>query len=125
MSLLLDQLTLASSITVQNPCLVITQLATSNSANISESLNDDNEVLSHEGGTHHCNFQLGVFASEQAVTDKLPPIDTYREGRHVKVFQLRLDDEAYVDLSPREAAYAYLLGLPEFAEATTSKVVDI
>lgn len=125
MSLLLTNLTLASSVTIPAPCLVITQLSTSNSANLSEHLDDDNAIVSVNDGTHYCNFQLGVFASEQAVMDKLPPIDTFREGRHPKFFQFHLDEERYDNLTPREAAYQYLKTLPEFAEATTSQRVSV
>lgn len=125
MALTVQSLNLASGITVQTPCLAITQLATSNSASINESLNDANEIHIVESGSHSCNFQLGVFANEQALIDKLPPIDVIREGRHIKVFQIRLDDEQYQGMSPRQAAYAYLESLPEFAEATASQLVSI
>ena len=125
MALTIQSLSLTSGITVQTPCLAITQLATSNSTSINESLNDDNEVHMVESGSHSCNFQLGIFANEQAVIDKLPPIDVFREGRHIKIFQIRLDDEPYQEMSPREAAYAYLESSPEFIEATISQVVSI
>ncbi|WP_299001801.1 hypothetical protein [uncultured Shewanella sp.] len=120
MALNMPSIDMASGITVNNPCLVISQLSTSNNLSLSETLDNSNELAIVEGGAHICTFQLSVFASEQAIGEDRPPIDQVRDGYNIHIYQIRLEDELYTDMTPREAAYSYLKTLDEYSTATES-----
>ncbi|WP_417345691.1 hypothetical protein [Ferrimonas sp.] len=124
MALIIPTITLASGITVENACLVITQLNTNNTTSLTQTLDDENQVQEIPGGQHTCAYQVGIFASEQAVKDKLPPIDLLRDGRTIRVFQLNLSDPAYQDLTPRQAAYQHLQAQEGLSNSTAVEDVE-
>ncbi|USD38842.1 hypothetical protein [Ferrimonas sp. SCSIO 43195] len=123
MALTIPSIELASGITLTNACLAITQLNTNNTTSLTQTLDDHNQVQETPGGQYTCAFQVGIFASEQAISDQLPPVDLLRDGRTIRVFQLNLNDPEYQQMTPRQAAYQYLQSLQEFSGS--SPVIEL
>lgn len=138
MAFTLPKITLASGLELANPLLVISELNVSNNASISERLdimaapggdgemaNQSYKVLKSQNGGRGCSAIVSVFMNQAAFDAGKPPVDIYKEGRNTKVFSINLDNPEFDGMTPRQAAYAHMMSLQEFAGAVLVEGVEI
>lgn len=140
MAFTIAKIVLTSGLELTQPLLVISELNVSNNASLSERLDivaapmtpieDSNEapdnkqsytLLKTNHGGRGCNAIVSVFINQTAFEAGKPPVDFFKDDHNIKVFSIPLDNPEFDGMTPREAAYAHVLTLPEFDGA---KVVD-
>lgn len=130
MAFTLPTIMLASGLELANPLLVISELNVSNNASISERLDimaapgGDGEmvsqsykVLKSQNGGRGCSAIVSVFMNQAAFDAGKPPVEIFKDGRNTKVFSINLDNAGFEGMTPRQAAYAHMMALPEFESA--------
>lgn len=138
MAFTLPKITLASGLELANPLLVISELSVSNNSSSSERLdimaapggdgemaNQSYKVLKSQNGGRGCSAIVSVFMNQAAFDAGKPPVDIYKEGRNTKVFSINLDNPEFDGMTPRQAAYAHMMSLQEFAGAVLVEGVEI
>lgn len=137
MSFTIPALVLSSGLELANPLLVISELNTSNNTSSSErmdivtapgdgpAVNQSYKVITTTHGGRGCSAIVSVFKDKAAFDAGKPPIDILKDGRNTKVFSINLDEPAFDGMTPRQAAYAHILALPEFDGAVLVDGVDI
>lgn len=127
MAITLASLALSSGLELLNPLLVISELNVSNNTSASEHLdiinapgegvdvNQAYKVINTRHGGRGCSVIVSVFMSQAAFDAGKPPIDVLKDGRNTKVFSINLDAPEFEAMTPRQAAYAYLLS-QEFSD---------
>lgn len=129
MALTIATLTLASGLSLTNPLLVISELNISNNSSESQRLDISTapgadasapqayQLINSQHGGRGCSYLVSVFINQAAFDAGKPPVEQLKDGRATKVFSVNLDDAAYKDLTPRQAAYAHLITQPGFEAA--------
>lgn len=138
MAFTLPTITLASGLELANAMLVISELNVSNNASISErldiasapggegeSINQSYKLLKDTHGGRGCSAIVSVFMSQPAFDAGKPPVDIVKDGRNTKVFSINLDNPDFYGMTPRQAAYAHIMALPEFAGAVLVEGVEV
>ncbi|NKF51356.1 hypothetical protein G3R49_12390 [Shewanella sp. WXL01] len=135
MALVLPSITLASGITLTNALAVISELNVSNNTTLSERVeviddpsleksepSNEYQLSSSTHGSKLCTFFVSIFMSEETFANGKPEVERYHEGRDCKCFSVSLLDDKYTDMTPRQAAYAYLQA-EVFTDATEAEGV--
>ncbi|WP_249552764.1 hypothetical protein [Shewanella sp. 8A] len=138
MAFTLPTITLASGLELTNPMLVISELNVSNNSSSSERLdiiaapggdgeavNQSYKILKSQNGGCGCSAIVSVFMSQAAFDAGKPPVEIFKDGRNTKVFSINLDNPDFDGMTPRQAAYAHMIALPEFAGAVLVDGVEI
>ncbi|AYV14319.1 hypothetical protein [Shewanella algae] len=130
MALTLPTISLSSGIDIANALLVISELNVNNNVSINERLevsmapgegnaiNDGYKIVTNHHGGKGCTYMVSVFATQAAFEAGKPPVEVLRDQRSVRVFNVQLEDAAYEEMEPRQAAYAHLVTQEGFAEAS-------
>lgn len=135
MAFTMQQLVLSSGLVLSNPLLVISELNVSNNSSLSERLdiepwdaadiNQSYRVISSPHGGRGCSAIVSVFMNQAAFDSGKPPVDIVKDGRNTKVFSINLDNPDFDGMTPRQAAYAHIMALPEFAGAVLVEGVEV
>lgn len=132
MALTVATLTLSSGLEVANPVLILSEINNHNNVTASEKLTiqagDPVDQQSGSQGTYalqstssggnYCTYMVAVFASKAAFNAGKPAVETLKDSHSSKVFNFDLNDAAYKNMTPREAAYTHLKTDPCMAGAT-------
>lgn len=138
MAFTLPKITLASGLELANPLLVISELNVSNNSSISERLdiitapggvgdavNQSYKILKSQNGGRGCSAIVSVFITRNAFDAGKPPVEIFKDGRNTKVFSINLDNPDFDGMTPRQAAYAHIMALPEFEGAVLIDGVEV
>lgn len=138
MAFTLPTITLASGLELANAMLVISELSVSNNSSLSErldiasapggegeSINQSYKLLKDTHGGRGCSAIVSVFMSQAAFDAGKPPVDIVKDGRNTKVFSINLDNSDFDFMTPRQAAYAHIMALPEFEGAVLIDGVEV
>lgn len=135
MAFTMQQLVLSSGLVLSNPLLVISELNVSNNSSLSERLdiepwdaagvNQSYRVISRSHGGRGCSAIVSVFMNQAAFDAVKPPVDIVKDGRTTKVFSINLDNPDFEGMTPRNAAYAHIMALPEFEGAALVAGVEV
>ncbi|CAD6366750.1 hypothetical protein SHEWT2_01231 [Shewanella hafniensis] len=135
MAFTMQQLVLSSGLVLNNPLLVISELNVSNNSSLSERLdietrnaadvNQSYHVISSSHGGRGCSAIVSVFMHQAAFDAGKPQVDVVKDGRNTKVFSINLDNPDFEGMTPRHAAYAHMMALPEFEGAVLVDGVDV
>lgn len=137
MSFTVASLVLSSGLELTNPMLVISELSVSNNSSSSERLDiltapgegtevsQSYKVIASTHGGRGCSAIVSVFKDVAAFDSGKPPVEILKDGRNTKVFSINLDDPAFAGMTPRQAAYAHIIALPEFAGAVLVEGVEV
>ncbi|MGR3970702.1 hypothetical protein [Shewanella sp. 1180_01] len=137
MSFTLPVLVLSSGLELANPLLVISELSVSNNISTHARLdiinspgdgvnvNQSYKVVDTSSGGRGCSAIVSVFMNQAAFEAGKPPVDLLKDERNTKVFSINLDDPSFDGMTPRQAAYAHILALPEFDGAVLVDGVEI
>lgn len=127
MALSLPKLTLSSGVELTNPVFVIQDLSLSGSKTVIDRVDNASSVegqagayelnsTAHEGES--ISYYVMVFANKKALTDAKPAVDYLKDGHSKYLFNFNKQDPDYINLTPRNAAYAHLKSHADFSAAT-------
>ncbi|MGK4303316.1 hypothetical protein ACSMFS_05520 [Shewanella xiamenensis] len=128
------QLILSSGLVLSDPVIVISEMNIVNNSSVSERLditsNSDESAQHYQiekstAGGNACSAICSVFMNKAAFDAGKPPVDTLKDGRSTKVFSINLDKPEFNGMTPRQAAYAHMMALPDFDGAVLVDGVDV